>query len=138
MKVRDDEFWSKQQAETNATEAGKRFMEFMVFWLEAAEKMLDDPEGPATLAESVQLALATAERQFGFLPVDLIGQMLVVASMHWIHGPEFATALTFIERRVVEEALARKLNELQQEAAGNDPVEDARLAPVKSSQPPTS
>src|SRR4029077_6088085 len=94
----------------------KKFLDFLVFWFDGAEAILAQQTTP-DLHGAVQLALAAAEAQMGYLSVDLIGQMLVVAAMHWERGPEFATALTHVERRVVEESLGRKMAQLPEEAA---------------------
>ena len=66
---------------------------------------------------AMRKALDLAETEFGFLDTDTIGAMLVVASMHWIHGPAMVEGLTFIEARVMHQALARKIADLQNEAA---------------------
>lgn len=136
MKVRNDEDWSKQEALLNSTPEGQAFMKFMLAWMESAEEVLKGQKEP-DLSSAVQFALAATEAQMGYLSVDLIGQMLVVASMHWEHGPEFATALTHIERRVVEEALGRKLADLREaarEAVGNnEPTECARVGVAENS-----
>lgn len=108
-------------------------MDFLIFWFDGAEEILKTQTTP-DLHAAVQLSLAAAEAQFGYLSVDLIGSMLIVASMHWTHGPEFATALTHIERRVVEESLGRKLAQLQEQAAGENPIEDASMGVAPNPQ----
>ena len=134
MKAKDDYLWAQQVSDLKADgEAGQNFLTFFTFWFDAAEKMMTKTEvvNPDDLdtdfggevfykyspTKSVRKALELAEHEFGFLSVDLIGQMLTVASMHWAHGDQMMTGLTFIERRVVEEALARKIADLQNQAA---------------------
>ena len=120
MQAQDDERWSQQVADLHADgEAGQRFLEFFTFWFDAAEKMLDEEKDriyPKSVIEHVRAALELAEAQFGYLSCDLLGAMLTVASMHWACGAEMAEGLTSIERRVMEEALARKIAALQQSA----------------------
>ena len=63
-------------------------------------------------------ALDRAEAELGFLTVDLIGQLLTLAMVHWEFGAAMMVGMTNIEHRVLETALARKIVSLQREAMG--------------------
>jgi len=123
----DDQRWAEQVSDIRSDgEAGVRFLTFFTFWFDTAETLLwegtggqsigADPVPNMAIMDAVRMALQMAEQQYGFLSVDLIGQMLCVASMHWEQGKEMTQNLTFIEHRVMEEALARKIAALQNAA----------------------
>lgn len=136
MQPKDGPAWAQQVEDLRSDgEAGQRFLEFFEFWFDATEKMLaqerfaeDNRQKPTgwTVIRATRAGLAVAESQFGFLSVDMIGAMLVVAATFWEQGDEMAENLTFIERRVMEEALARKIAALQDEAA-QGPTESVRV-----------
>ena len=125
MQTQDDERWSQQVADLHADgEAGQRFLDFFTFWFDTAGVLLTEGRGGfrddstnMPVIEAVRMALEMAEQQFGFLSVELIGQMLTVATMHWEYGAAMAEQLTFIERRVMQQALADKIADLQNSAA---------------------
>jgi hypothetical protein len=118
MKAQDDQLWTQQVSDLRHDgEPGERFLAFFEFWFDAAETILgSELLGAAPIATAVRKALDVAEKELGFLTVDLIGQMLTVAVMHWHLGHELASQLTSIEARVMEEALARKIADLQESA----------------------
>jgi hypothetical protein len=115
MRVRDEQLWSQQVSDLHADgEAGKRFLEFFELWFGAADRLFDEwVGGPANAMTVVRLGLDLAENELGYLSVDWIGQMLVVASMHWAHGAEMTDQMTSLEQRLMHEALARKIANLQ-------------------------
>ena len=131
MRSCDEDKWSRSRHEIhNDGEKGQRFLAFFEFLFDAAEKYLDEyVEAPAVSqgmteyvrhyapAEAVRKGLALAEQTFGFLEPIIIGQMLVVGSTHWCHGEEMVAGLTLIERRVLEWALAVKIQDLQGHAS---------------------
>jgi len=114
--------------ELRDSEAGKQFLQFFEFWFTTADTLRDasrlDSQADLSPADAMRRALPIAEGQFGMLTCDWIGQMLAVATQHWEHGEQMAGGLTYIEHRAMEEALARKIAELQTSAASL-PVEDS-------------
>jgi hypothetical protein len=130
MHARDEVRWSEQTMELRQTEPGQKFLQFLEFWFSTADGLLDaerlDSPTRLTAAAAMRRALPIAEGQFGMLTMDWIGQMVCVAVQHWVHGEVLAAELTYIEHRAMEEALARKIQELQASAA-NLPVEDSHV-----------
>ena len=134
MKVQDDQRWAEHVSDIRADgEPGQRFHTFYTFWFDAADRMCDEGylgefgvDGPAL---AMRKALDLAEREFGFLDTDTIGAMLCVASMHWIHGETMTEGLTFIEARVMQQALARKIADLQNQAASTPAAPPAAAGP---------
>lgn len=126
MKARDADAWTQQTVELRADENGQRFLTFFEFWFDAAEKLISDgldaqmcngtPSNAWTPVRAMREALKVSEEQLGFLTVDWIGQMLAVASMHWAHGQEMVKGLTFVEHRLVQESVARKVAQLAEDA----------------------
>lgn len=116
MRARDDKAWTEQLTELDADETSRKFRDFLLFWVDAIEKMqVEDPD--SSLASIASKALAVAEQTFGYLSMEWIAQMLFVITCHWDRGEELFESLSFIERRLVEQANAMKLVELQQQAA---------------------
>lgn len=118
MKVKDSDQWSLQLQEFNTDETSQQFRDFLVFWMDAADTLYS--EGVMTPPVAVSKALEVTEQTFGFLSTDWIGQMLLVMIQHWVFGDEVWDGLTFIEKRLVEQATALKIVELQQAAAAGD------------------
>lgn len=114
MRVQDDESWLVQVKEFQADELSRKFQEFLVFWCEAAEKMLDEYQ--QTPVGSLKRSFEVAEQTFGYISVEWLGQMLLVIVQHWFHGGEIWESLSVWERRLVEQATALKLVELQDSA----------------------
>lgn len=131
MRSCDEDKWSRSRQEIhNDGEQGQRFLAFFEFLFDAAEKFLDEyiqaPSTGASMdefvrqyapAEAVRKGLELAEQTFGFLEPIIIGQMLTVGATHWVHGDEMVAGLTLIERRLLEWALAVKINDLQNRAS---------------------
>lgn len=113
MKVRDQPLWAQQCAELASDETSQDFLDFIVTWVDQAEKLLgEDIGGPAT---ALRHALDHADQTHGRVSVHFLGQMLVVIATHWEHGQEMAESLNPIELRLVQDMLALKYVELQQE-----------------------
>jgi len=123
MKVRDEPIWSQQVSEINESEEGRRFLQFLTVWVDAAEDLIGAQypllhEGPELdIIGPIRTGLQLAESEFGFVDIDVIGQMLVVIASHWKYGTTMAEQMTFIEARVMQQSLARKIVQLQQQAA---------------------
>jgi len=130
VRTQDEQRWSLIQSELRNDETGTTFLAFFEFWFDAADTLMwegtggqpigSDPVSNMSAVEAMRMALEMAEGELGFLNVDWIGQMLCVASMHWEHGEEMSKEMTLIEQRVMEEALARKLKQLQEQATADE------------------
>lgn len=121
MRVKDEQLWLNQLSEFNADEMSRKFSDFLVFWCETAETMMLESKPPLTAYISLSKAFDVAEQTFGYLSVEWLGQMLLVTIEHWLHGDSLWESLSVWERRLVEQATALKLVELQTLAAENDP-----------------
>lgn len=118
MKVKDQELWSNQLEELDADEDSRKFRDFLVFWVEAAEKILDEYQ--QTPRGSLSKAFEVAEQTFGYLSTEWLGQMLLVIVDHWCDGEKIWESLSVWERRLVEQAAAMKIAELQVTASRED------------------
>lgn len=122
MRVRDDVRWQEQLSEFEADDLSRRFRDFLVFWMDTTDKLVSEElsltgaAAPSQLAATVSKALEIAEQTMGFLSIEWIAQMLLVMTQHWTHGEALYEGLSFIERRLVEQATAMKLAELQEGA----------------------
>lgn len=114
MRVVDDEQWSLQDKEFAADEMSRKFREFLVFWCETAETLND--ENQQTPRGSLVRAFEVAEQTFGYISTEWLGQMLLVIVQHWVYGSRIWESLSVWERRLVEQATALKLTELQEQA----------------------
>jgi hypothetical protein len=65
---------------------------------------------------SLVRAFEVAEQTLGFISVEWLGQMLLVVIQHWVWGEEIWESLSPWERRLVEQATALKLVDLQEGA----------------------
>ena len=113
MKVVHEERWATTCGGLNASEEGRDFLAFFQAWFDAAELLTDEVVDPA---EAMRKSLTATEEELGMLSTSWLGQQLCVASMHWVHGKDMVEDLTNLEMRVMEEALARKFEELNAEA----------------------
>ena len=126
MRFQDQTRWSDQELELQADETSRKFLAFFTEWFDAAEEKLKDKPNWTDLADplrgsiavvAVRHALADTEAKLeGFLGLEWIGQMLLLAEQHWVYGQELVRGLTIIERRAVELMAAVKLAELQASA----------------------
>lgn len=120
MKVKDERAWQEQLSELKADEMSQKFSDFLVFWSDAAETMMADSNATLHPHDALSKAFEVAEQTFGYLSVEWLGQMLLVIVQHWFHGDRLWESLSLWERRMVEQATALKLVELQA-LAENDP-----------------
>jgi hypothetical protein len=116
MRAQDEELWSQQFSEFDADEMSRKFRDFLVFWLEAADGLLSDSGGDLSPYAVVSKGFEVAEQTFGFIAAEWIGQMLLVMVQHWADGEALWDELSVFERRLVEQATALKLVELQESA----------------------
>lgn len=114
MQVQDEEVWSVQDKEFQADETSRKFRDFLVFWCETAEKLNDETQ--QTPRDSLCRAFEVAEQTFGYISTEWLGQMLLVIVQHWVYGSEIWETLSVWEQRMVEQAMAIKLTELQEVA----------------------
>lgn len=117
MRVQDEQLWQQQLSELQADEVSQKFREFLVFWIETADTMIADSKDEITPYSALSKAFEVAEQTFGFLSVEWLGQMLLVIVQHWVDGDGLWESLSVWERRMVEQATALKIVELQQMAA---------------------
>lgn len=122
VKVRDDPAWQEQLTEFEADDVSRKFRDFLVFWMEAADKLANerDDSGNNKMghAKALRKGLELAEQTMGFLSVEWIAQMLLVITQHWDIGKlNLYDELTFIEKRLVDQATAMKLADLQEAAS---------------------
>ena len=120
MKVKDERAWQEQLSELKADEMSQKFSDFLVFWTDAAETMMAESNATLHPHDALSKAFEVAEQTFGYLSVEWLGQMLLVIVQHWFHGDRLWESLSLWERRMVEQATALKLVELQT-LAENDP-----------------
>ena len=118
VRVKDDRSWRDQLAEFDADEMSRKFRDFLLFWCGAAERMVDSYQLTPTVG--LRRSFEVAEQTFGYISVEWLGQMLLVLIQHWFDGDEVWESLSVWERRLVEQAAAVKVVELQQSAASAD------------------
>lgn len=125
MEVQDRVRWAAQEMELKTgDDTSRKFLEFFTAWFEEAERghanRSDTVFGsghPRPLMDSVRNAYVATELKLGYLSMEWIGQMLLIASEHWVHGPEMLKDMTVLEARMLEQMTAIKLVELQEAAA---------------------
>lgn len=120
MKVKDEATWLEQLSELKADEMSQKFSEFVVFWGDTADTMMGESNADLHPYDALSKAFEVAEQTFGFLSVEWLSQMLLVIVQHWVYGDRLWESLSVWERRLVEQATALKLVELQ-EMAAQDP-----------------
>jgi hypothetical protein len=125
MRVTDEELWLQQKAELSADDTGKAFLQFLEDWVGTADRALDlQPDLPP--ADAFRESLTLVEGRQGRIACAFVGQMVVVAVSHWVHGEVLAQNLTAIERRLMEDTVLLKLAELEENAAAT-PQEEVPL-----------
>lgn len=121
MQAQDDQRWSEQLAQWDADEQSRKFRDFLVFWLDTADRLIGEDYGRQLHPyDALSNALTFAEQSFGYLSVEWLSQMLLVTTEHWVHGPRVLSAMSVFERRMVDQAAALKLVELQSLASADD------------------
>jgi hypothetical protein len=116
MRVRDERAWREQLAEFGADEDSRLFRDFLVDWVGAADEAMAGVAPPPVRA-ALEGAFDLVEGVRGWLSVEWLAQMLLVVVQHWAEGDALWGSLSVWERRMVEQAAAVKLAELQQVAA---------------------
>lgn len=120
VKVRDDKAWQEQLTEFEADNTSRQFRDILVFWMDTTEKVIEESDWYArdfTFVACARKAFEVTEQTFGFISVEWIGQLLLVFVQHWYFGQQLYDELTYLEKRMVEQATAMKLAELQMMAA---------------------
>ena len=129
MKAIDPVLWSKQESELRESDTGRDFLEFLNFWVETAEKLMEETKvvntdfGDETFRKytakgAIDSAFELAEVQFTRQEPVFVSQMLALISVYWYHRDSFFTALTVIEKYYVQTALQAKLDQLGEDAKG--------------------
>ena len=116
MRVKDGQAWSEQLAEFGVDESSRKFRDFVVLWVSSADEDLVSGNDGISPYEALSKAFEVAEQTFGFLSVEWLSQMLLVIVQHWVEGDAVWESLSVWERRMVEQATALKLTELQEYA----------------------
>jgi hypothetical protein len=117
VKVKDESHWAQQASELqNTDEDSRKFHDFLVLWLDTADQALEKGTDLSPYTE-LSKAFEVAEQTLGYLSVEWLGQMLLVVIGHWVHGDLVWESLTVWEKRMVEQSIAIKLVELQEQAA---------------------
>lgn len=127
MHVTNEDQWSAQLVEFEADETSRRFRDFLVFWFETAEAIYGENNSETSVMgvdHCVRQAFVIAEGELGYLSMEWVGQMLLVASGHWVHGAQLVAGLTPLESRMLEQMSAVKLVELQ--ASATIPVDESK------------
>lgn len=119
MRVRDEQLWLQQVSELKSDETSQKFHDFLVFWGDTADTMIAESNGGLPIRDLLSKAFEVAEQTFGYLSVEWLSQMLLVLTQHWVDGERLWESLSVWERRMVEQATAMKIVELQQIAAGD-------------------
>lgn len=119
MRVRDEQLWLQQVSELKFDETSQKFHDFLVFWGDTADTMIAESNGDLPIRDLLSKAFEVAEQTFGYLSVEWLSQMLLVLTQHWVDGERLWESLSVWERRMVEQATAMKIVELQQIAAGD-------------------
>jgi hypothetical protein len=126
MQFKDLQAWTDQELELKQDDVGQKFLEFFLRWFDIAENLYAQTEtvgGDRNDSErtvrryscisAVRHALLDAENHFGYASMEWLGQMLLLAQQHWVHGADMDLGLTILERRLLEQMTAVKLVELQ-------------------------
>ncbi|ASZ74726.1 hypothetical protein KHO57_gp178 [Mycobacterium phage Phabba] len=121
MKAKDATKWADQELELKQDETGRRFLEFFDEWFTLAENLAEEVDDSGNTKRSavsaVRHALLDVEGRRGYLAMEWIGQMLLLAEQNWVYGEAMERGLTVLERRMMEVMAAVKLVELQESAS---------------------
>lgn len=131
MKFKNEVAWADQSLELQVDEVSRKFEKFFLEWFTLAEttyeqwkaklpSQSDDivyGDSERAITSHVRKALAETESAYGFLSVEWIGQMLLLAYQHWKYGEPMEQGLSVIERRTLEQMAAVKAAELEASAA---------------------
>lgn len=121
MKVVDEAQWQERCALLETTEEGKEFRKFLLAWMDEAERLVEWTYSPA---EAQRRAFVKTEQQLSTrVSTHFLGQMLCVVAEHWDYGEQMMEGLTPIEVRLVEDSLALKIAELEEQAQQKETVD---------------
>lgn len=122
MQALDLDLWEQQCSELVEDKVGKAFLDFIIDWMDTAEAVMDS-EHDLSPTSAIRLSLAPVEERQGRISASFVGQMLVVIISHWKWGQEISSELSPIERRLMEDMLILKINELRESAEIVDDTE---------------
>ncbi len=120
MKVTDEPRWRAQQAELSATDDGRIFLAFLEEWVSRAErglKTVTRMTSPLSPLEILRFNFELTEEKLGQIPGSWLGMLLLVIGTFWEHGADALNDMTVFEQRIVLDAKARMIHELQEQAA---------------------
>lgn len=121
MRVKDEQLWSLQLVEFEADDLSRKFRDFLVSWADTADRLMAET---TDVYQATGKSFDETEQEFGYLSVEWLSQMLLVLIQHWFHGDELWESLSVWERRMVEQATALKIAELQEQASGPEDLAD--------------
>lgn len=116
MQIKDEAKWSMlQQDLATHGETGRQFMTYLVFWLEAAERIME--EEPDTDAHAaLNSAMVITEKEVGEIDGSYLGSMLLYIVGLWAHGEDVFSRLTSIESKMLHTAAMEQIAQLQASA----------------------
>lgn len=124
--------WSQQVQAFQADEEGRQFYEYLTFWVDTAERLMD--ELTLTPHAAMNDALALVEANVANLDASFMGQMLLNIVSAWEHGHEFAENLSPIEMKLVVSAAQHRQqllrDQAEQEHAGQNGVTSSEVTPI--------
>lgn len=115
MQVTDEAQWSHQLAVLEQDTLGRTFSEYLLFWVDAAERMMQ--ERGLSAYDALQEAFPIAEEEFEGMDGDFLPDMLLFIVGMWVHGADLVERMTPIETKILTNAAANKVAELQAQAA---------------------
>lgn len=123
MQVRDEQAWSQQVMALQADETTRAFLAFAEEWAKTTEAIIAQSGPPDSTVTSGEVsrytskALEVTEQTMqGFLSIEWVAQMLLLLTDYWVFGEQLYDSLSFIEKRLVEQAAAMKITDLQESA----------------------
>lgn len=114
MRVKDEQQWSMQCVVFDQGETGKQFRKYLTFWVDTAERIMDESVEPMTPHVALSEALAVTEENIGNMDAAaFLGQMLAFIISNWVHGEELAHAMSNIELKIVADAVQDHTAQMQ-------------------------
>jgi len=111
MRVRDEAQWSQSQQWFGVNEDRKAFRDYLEFWAEQAEVLVDHGIPPL---QALQETLSQAEEAIGNAQdPNALGQIIVFMVGLWQYGDEAVADMTPLELAVLSAATRVHIEELQ-------------------------
>ena len=127
VKVRDEDAWQQLLAEfaTDTSPLASELRDFTIAWADMAERILSlnplgNDEDQFMPMVALRHTLRATEHDLGIasqrVTIGTIGAALVLLTIHWVHGEDLYDEMTIIEKRLVEDSVALKMMQLQDQA----------------------